>query len=88
MRWLDGGVGNFQLDIVGFLAILGEDAVKRTSRLASLSWTFYLPRLIPAPHCLLYAERPERAETIRGMVTGVNSGGHRDYLSHTAGAIL
>ncbi|KAK5736035.1 hypothetical protein LTR17_007706 [Elasticomyces elasticus] len=87
MHWLDGGLANLQLDVVGFLAILGEDAVKRTSRLASLSKVFWLPRLLPAPHSLLYVERPERLDTIKAQVTAVYSGMHRDYLSH-AGATL
>ncbi|KAK3642186.1 hypothetical protein LTR56_001166 [Elasticomyces elasticus] len=88
MHWLDGGLGNLQLDVVGFLAILGEDAVKRTSRLASLSKLFWLPRLLPAPHSLLYVERPERLDTVKAQVNSIHSGNHRDYLSHTAAALF
>ncbi|KAK4958049.1 hypothetical protein LTR10_004474 [Elasticomyces elasticus] len=88
MHWLDGGLGNLQLDVVGFLAILGEDAVKRTSRLASLSKLFWLPRLLPAPHSLLYVERPERLDTVKAQVNTVHSGNHRDYISHTAAALF
>lgn len=88
MRWFDGGLEDLQLDIVGFLAILGEDAVRKTARLASLSSIFYLPRLMPAPHSLLYVERPENIESVRASVTAVHSGNQRDYLSHVTAALL
>ncbi|KAK5736622.1 hypothetical protein LTR17_007279 [Elasticomyces elasticus] len=88
MHWLDGGLANLRLDVVGFLAILGEDAVKRTSRLASLSKLFWLPRLLPAPHSLLYVERPERLDTIKAQVTAAHGYMHRDYLSHTAATLF
>jgi hypothetical protein len=84
----DGGLEDLQLDIVGFLAILGEDAVRKTARLASLSSIFYLPRLMPAPHSLLYVERPENIESVRASVTAVHSGNQRDYLSHVTAALL
>ena len=88
MRWFDGGLEDLQLDIVGFLAILGEDAVRKTARLASLSSIFYLPRLMPAPHALLYVERPENIESVRASVTAVHSGNQRDFLSHVTAALL
>jgi hypothetical protein len=88
MRWFDGGLEDLQLDIVGFLAILGEDAVRKTARLASLSSIFYLPRLMPAPHALLYVERPENVESVRASVTAVHSGNQRDFLSHVTAALL
>ena len=86
--WPSGGITNLQLDVVGFLAILGEDAVRKTSRLASLSRAFLLPRLLPAPHSLLYSERPEELDVFRASVISVNSGNARDHLSHIAGVIL
>lgn len=88
LKWPTGGLNNLQLDVVGFLAILGEDGVKKTSRLASLSWTFCLPRLLPAPHCLLFSERPEEHDVFRAKVAGVLSGNFRDHLTHVAGALL
>ncbi|KAK3647819.1 hypothetical protein LTR56_007793 [Elasticomyces elasticus] len=88
MHWLDGGLANLRLDVVGFLAILGEDAVRRTSRLASLSKTFWLPRLLPAPHSLLYVQRPERLDTVKADVTAVLNGSHRDYLPHIAAVLF
>lgn len=77
-----------QLDVVGFLAILGEDAARKTSRLASLSWTFVLPRLLPAPHSLLYTERQEELEVFRASVIDLRSGERREHLSHVGGVIL
>ena len=88
MNWFNGGYGNLQLDVVGFLAILGEDAVRKTSRLASLSRLFYLPRLLPAPHSLLYSERPEQFEVIRAKVIAVHSGNQRDSITHVTAALL
>jgi len=88
MHWLDGGVSNLQLDIVGFLAILEEGSVRRTSKLASLSWTFLLPRPLPAPHSLLYVERPERLDTVKAQLNGVRSGNHKDYMTHIAAVLL
>lgn len=88
MLWPTGGITNIQLDVVGFLAILGEDAVKKTSRLASLSSLFLLPRLIPAPHSLLYSERPEELDVLRAKVVGVHSGNLKDHLSHVGSAVL
>lgn len=37
MLWSIGCIADIQLDVVGFLGILGEDAMKKTSCLASLS---------------------------------------------------
>ena len=89
LRWLNGNIlTSLRLDVVGFLAILGEDAVKTTSKLASLSILFCLPRLIPAPHCLLYAERPEEHEKLKAKVTGVHSGNQRDELNAVTAALL
>ena len=47
MLWDNGGFDNFQLDIVGFLAVLGEGSVTANYQVSALSRLFYLPRLIP-----------------------------------------
>lgn len=86
--WPEGGITSLQLDVVGFLAILGEDAVRKTSRLASLSRTFLFPRLLPAPHSLLYSERPEELDVFRASVSSVHSGNNKEHLSHIGGVIL
>lgn len=89
MHWLDGGLDNLQLDIVGFLAILGEDAVRKTSRLTSLSRLFWLPRLLPAPHSLLYTERPDALDTLRAKVISVNLGSNdNDSVNNVTAALL
>jgi len=85
---LESGLANLQLDIVGFLAILGEDAVKRTSQLASLSRTFLLLRLLPAPHSSLYVQRPECLETVKAIVTRADGSVVQESLPHIAAAML
>lgn len=47
MLWDNGPLDNFQLDIVGFLAVLGEGSVTANYQVSALSRLFYLPRLIP-----------------------------------------
>lgn len=74
--------GEFQLDIVGFLAILGEGSVLANAQVATLSKWMYLPRLLPAPQALLRPSRPEKLDSAPGHVTGVYSGNHRDYIQH------
>lgn len=74
--------GNLQLDIVGFLAILGEGAVTATSQVATLSRMIYLPRLLPAPQALLRPSRNENLEPVPGQATGVESGNVRQYINY------
>ncbi|KAL8988131.1 MAG: hypothetical protein Q9177_002745 [Variospora cf. flavescens] len=89
MRFLPGGYGDLQLDIVGLfqqfsLAILGEASVESSARIAALSWTFLLPRLIPAPQALIRASRPERLDPAAAKVVGAFSGGQRDRVNYIA----
>jgi hypothetical protein len=72
---------NLQLDIVGFLAILGESAVISTSQVATLSRMFYIPRLLPAPQALLRPSRPDNLSPIPGQAVGVTSGNKREYVN-------
>ncbi|KIW03836.1 uncharacterized protein PV09_05135 [Verruconis gallopava] len=72
---------HLQLDIVGFLAILGESAVVSTSQVATLSRMFFLPRLLPAPQALLRPSRPDKLQPISGQAVGVTSGNKRDYIN-------
>ncbi|KAL8961274.1 MAG: hypothetical protein Q9193_002149 [Seirophora villosa] len=79
---------SLQLDIVAFeyysLAILGEASVESSARISALSWTFLLPRLIPAPQALIRASRPERLEPATAKVVGAYSGGQRDHVNYIA----
>ncbi|KAL8767987.1 MAG: hypothetical protein Q9209_005658 [Squamulea sp. 1 TL-2023] len=79
-----GGYNDLQLDIVGFLAILGESSVLVQSQVAALSYFFLLPRLVPAPQALIRTSRPERLEPTRGKAVGAYSGSNRDYVNHLA----
>ncbi|KAF1990030.1 hypothetical protein K402DRAFT_418126 [Aulographum hederae CBS 113979] len=79
---------SFQLDIVGFLAILGEGSVLANSQVATLSKMVFLPRLLPAPQALLRPSRPEKLEPTTGWVTGVESGNDRAWVNHVGNVIL
>ncbi|KAL8662771.1 MAG: hypothetical protein Q9202_004463 [Teloschistes flavicans] len=84
MRFLPGGYSSLQLDIVGFLAILGESSILVQSQVAALSKFFLLPRLLPAPQALIRTSRPERLDPTTGKVVGAHSGSTRQYVSHLA----
>ncbi|KAL8716556.1 MAG: hypothetical protein Q9225_006127 [Loekoesia sp. 1 TL-2023] len=84
MQFLPGGYSKLQLDIVGFLAILGEASVESSSRISALSKSFLLPRLIPAPQALIRASRPERLEPATATVVGAYSGVIRDRVNYIA----
>ena len=76
------GFLNIQLDIVGFLAVLGEGAVLANAQVAALSSFTYLPRLMPAPQALIRPSRPVRLGSHSGYTTSVHSGNHRDHINH------
>lgn len=73
---------NFQLDIVGFLAILGEGSVLVNAQVSTLSRWIFLPRLIPAPQALMRPTRPLVLEPVAGHVAGIFSGNYRDNINH------
>ncbi|MCJ1254656.1 hypothetical protein MMC24_002471 [Lignoscripta atroalba] len=75
---------DLQLDIVGFLAILGEASVLANAQVSSLSKWSYLPRLLPAPQALIRSTRPERLKPSRGLVVGCQSGGINHQVNHVA----
>jgi hypothetical protein len=80
-------LGALQLDIVGFLAILGEGSVLANAQVSTLSKWIFLPRLIPAPQALMRPTRPVSLEPVAGSVTGIYSGNHRDYVNHIANIV-
>lgn len=82
------GFENLQLDIVGFLAILGEGSVLANAQVASLSKWIFAPRLLPAPQALLRPTRPLRLETSPGNVTGVFSGNDKDHVNHIGNVVM
>ncbi|KAL4892033.1 hypothetical protein BDV59DRAFT_180699 [Aspergillus ambiguus] len=67
-------VEGFHLDIVGFLAILGEGSVAVNYQVSTLSYFIFLPRLLPAPQAFIRPSRPLRLDTVPGVVVGVSSG--------------
>ena len=86
--WGNGPFDNFQLDIVGFLAVLGEGSVLANYQVSALSRLFYLPRIIPAPQALLPSKRPTELPSRTAWVTGVFSGNHKEHIHHVAGILL
>jgi hypothetical protein len=93
MHWLQPDENNkislnsLQLDIVGFLAILGEGSVLANAQVSTLSKWVFLPRLIPAPQALMRPTRPLILEPVQGHVTGVFSGNHRDSINHVGNIV-
>jgi hypothetical protein len=88
MHWLqpdeNGNINlsSLQLDIVGFLAILGEGSVLANAQVSTLSKWIFLPRLIPAPQALMRPTRPLVLEPVPGHVSGIFSGNRRDSINH------
>jgi hypothetical protein len=88
MHWLQTGqngeidINSLQLDIVGFLAILGEGSVLANAQVSTLSRWIFLPRLIPAPQALMRPTRPLVLEPVPGHVSGIFSGNYRDGINH------
>lgn len=75
---------SLQLDIVGFLAILGEGSVLVNAQVSTLSRFIYLPRLLPAPQALIKPARPEKLSHAIGKVVGAHSGNHNSHVNHIA----
>lgn len=88
MIWGYGDFQNFQLDIVGFLAVLGEGSVLANSQVSALSPLFYLPRILPAPQALLPPNRPAKLPSTPASVTAVSSGNSKDHVHHVAHVLL
>ena len=88
MHWLQLGengiptLSELQLDIVGFLAILGEGSVLANAQVLTLSRWIFLPRLIPAPQALMRPTRPLKLEPVPGSISGIHSGNYRDSINH------
>lgn len=93
MHWLQTeengtySLQSLQLDIVGFLAILGEGSVLANAQVSTLSRWIFLPRLIPAPQALMRPTRPLVLEAEKGNVSGVFSGNDRDHINYIGNII-
>jgi hypothetical protein len=82
------GFLSIQLDIVGFLAVLGEGAVLANAEVASLSPITFLPRLMPAPQCLIRPFRPRTLHEYKGFATSIKSGNHRRHVNHVGHVLM
>jgi hypothetical protein len=92
LHWLQDEKGRaslqeLQLDIVGFLAILGEGSVLANAQVSTLSKWIFLPRLIPAPQSLMRPTRPTKLEPSPGTVTGIFSGNVIDSINHIGNVV-
>jgi hypothetical protein len=93
MHWLQTGengtstIDELQLDIVGFLAILGEGSVLANAQVSTLSKWIFLPRLLPAPQALMRPSRPTTLEPALGKVTGIFSGNVTDTINHIGNVV-
>lgn len=87
LLWTDN-FSDFELDIVGFLAVLGEGSILSTAQVSALSCLFYLPRLIPAPQALLRTTRPAALPSEATTVTAVHSGNIKEHIPHVAHVLL
>lgn len=81
-NWLP--LDQLQLDIVGFLAILGEGSVMVNAQVATLSNFIYLPRLLPAPQAMMRPSRPDRLAHALGKAVGARSGNYSSHVNHIA----
>ncbi|KAH4002087.1 hypothetical protein HBI26_031140 [Parastagonospora nodorum] len=73
---------DWSLDVVNILAFLGEHNIQACSQQICMSWTCFLPRLMPAPQGLL-AQRPKTLASEDGIpVMGIHSGYSRESLQY------
>ncbi|KAE8147816.1 hypothetical protein BDV25DRAFT_159521 [Aspergillus avenaceus] len=79
---------DFHLDIVGFLAILGEGSVSVNYQVSTLSFFTFLPRLMPAPQAFMPPARPLRLDDVPGIVVGARSGNCRHNVYRIPHIIL
>ncbi|KAB8255452.1 hypothetical protein BDV32DRAFT_112331 [Aspergillus pseudonomiae] len=79
---------DFHLDIVGFLAILGEGSVSVNYQVSTLSAFTFLPRLLPAPQAFMRPSRPLRLDDVPGTVLGIRSGNCRPHVCRIPHIIL
>ncbi|KAE8364028.1 hypothetical protein BDV27DRAFT_129137 [Aspergillus caelatus] len=79
---------DFHLDIVGFLAILGEGSVSVNYQVSTLSAFTFLPRLLPAPQAFMRPSRPLRLDDVPGTVLGIRSGNCRPHVYRIPHIIL
>lgn len=86
--WWEFNLDIFTLDIVGFLAVLGESSVLANAQVSALSPFFYLPRILPAPNALIRVSRPTTLPPTLAEVTGVYSGNVKHHVHHVAHILL
>jgi hypothetical protein len=73
---------DWSLDVVNILAFLGEHNIQACSQQICMSWTCFLPRLIPAPQGLLAQRSKKLISEEDTPVMGIHSGVNRPTLQY------
>ncbi|THW32981.1 hypothetical protein D6D21_10179 [Aureobasidium pullulans] len=79
---------DFEIDVVGFLAILGEGSIGANAHIITFTKWCLIPRLLPAPQVLLPAQRPENLKVKEAYVTAVESGNISACINHVAHVLI
>lgn len=79
---------DFQIDVVGFLAILGEGSISANAHIITFTKRCLVPRLLPAPQVLLPAQRPENLKVKEAYVTAVESGNISACINRVAHVLI
>lgn len=79
---------SFEIDVVGFLAILGEGSISANAHIITFSKWCLVPRLLPAPQVLLPAQRSENLKVKEAYVTAVESGNTSACVNHVADVLV
>lgn len=85
--WFPVGKGNWQLDAVTLLAVIGEASVSDNAQPMTASMLCLLPRILPAPQALLKPTRPTRLPACKAQMVGVRSGVSLDSVGFFANII-
>lgn len=88
MFWINKQQGYLQLDVVGFLAILGESSVLASAQEIAMSNLSYLPRLLPAPQAFFRTHRPTSLPASNACVSSIEAGNFRPHIHHVASLVL
>lgn len=79
---------DFEIDVVGFLAILGEGSIDANAHIITFTKWCMVPRLLPAPQVLLPAQRPDNLKVKEAHVTAVESGNISLCINHVAHVLI
>ncbi|ROW08419.1 hypothetical protein VMCG_03293 [Cytospora schulzeri] len=85
--WFPVTKGDWGLDAVTLLAVIGESSISDHSQPVTASVLCLLPRILPAPQALLKPTRPSRLPDYGAKMAGVHSGVVSDSVGFFANII-